>query len=84
MLNIIILISMDRARDAPHIENLTKTNTWRCYMTSNMNKELISVRKFDKVNLDFWNGIQRGKRTKDKGRPKQWSKDRNARRNVYA
>ena len=53
-------------------------------MTSNINKERISVRKFDKVNLDFWNGIQRGKRNKDKGRPKQWSKDRNARRNVYA
>ncbi len=60
MLNIIILISMDRARGAPPIETLTKTDTWRCYMTGNINLER-QASKYSSINREFREGLQQRK-----------------------
>ena len=60
MLNIRIIRDMDGARGAPPIQTLTKTNTWRCYMTSNINLER-QASKYSSINREFWEGLQQRK-----------------------
>ena len=74
MLNISIIRDMDRARGAPPIETLTKTNTWRCYMKGNINFER-TRNKYSDINQEFRDALQEYK-VERKERTKRRKNDR--------